>query len=360
MRGCGRPAARRWTWRDGGRAGGRTGRNGAFMKEPTPKVEVVSTGRYLPDRVLTNHDLEGMFDTSDQWIRERTGIRERRIANDGMGAAEMGAEAAKTAMERAGVHAGELDVIVVSTATPDRLLPSTACDMQALLGAKNAAAYDIAAACSGFIYGMEIAEGHLVSGRAEIALVVSAEKMSAIVDWNDRSTAVLFGDGAGAAVLRRADNGRGILSSFMRSDGTLAELLWRPGGGTRMPLDEAMLTNGAYFVKMEGREVFKAAVRSMAEAADQALLHAGLTGEEIDLLIPHQANIRIIEALAKYTRIPMDKVYVNVDRVGNMSSATIPVALDEAVEQERVGPGDNILTVAFGAGFTWASNVIRW
>ncbi len=330
------------------------------MKEPTPKVEVVSTGRYLPDRVLTNHDLEGMFDTSDQWIRERTGIRERRIASDGMGAAEMGAEAAKIAMERADLHAGEFDVIVVSTATPDRLLPSTACDMQALLGAKNAAAYDIAAACSGFIYGMEIAEGHLVSGRAEIALVVSTEKMSAIVDWNDRSTAVLFGDGAGAAVLRRADNGRGILSSFMRSDGTLAELLWRPGGGTRMPLDEAMLTNGAYFVKMKGREVFKAAVRSMGEAADQALLHAGLTGEEIDLLIPHQANIRIIEALAKYARIPMDKVYVNVDRVGNMSSATIPVALDEAVEQERVGPGDNILTVAFGAGFTWAANVIRW
>jgi len=330
------------------------------MKSPKPIVEVVSTGRYLPDRVLTNADLESMVETTDEWIRERTGIRERRIASDDMGAAEMGARAARIAMERAGVLPGEIDIIVVSTATPDRLLPSTACDMQALLGATNAAAFDVSAACSGFLYALTVAEGYIAAGRGEIALVVSTEKMSGIVDWEDRSTCVLFGDGAGAAIVRRAQNGRGVLSSFMRSDGTLAELLWRPAGGVKVPMDVAVLEEKAHLVKMAGREVFKAAVRSMAEAADQALVRAGLTGEDIDLLIPHQANIRIIEATARYANVPMEKVFVNVDRYGNMSSATVPIALDEAVEQGRVKPGDNVLMVAFGAGFTWASGVIRW
>jgi 3-oxoacyl-[acyl-carrier-protein] synthase III len=255
-----------------------------------------------------------------------------------------------------------VDVIVLSTATPDRLLPSTACDMQALLGATNAAAYDISAACSGFLYGMSIAEGHIASGNAEIALVVATEKMSGIVDWGDRATCVLFGDGAGAAVLRRTENGsgRGVLSSFMRSDGTLAELLWRPAGGVKVPMDLAVLDAKTHLVKMAGREVFKSAVRSMAEAADQALMRAGLTGADIDLLIPHQANMRIIEATARYAGIPMDKVFVNVDRYGNMSSATIPVALDEAVEQGRLKAGSHVLMVAFGAGFTWAATVMRW
>jgi 3-oxoacyl-[acyl-carrier-protein] synthase III len=330
------------------------------MRKPKPAVEIVSTGRWLPDRVVTNFDLEKELDTSDEWIRERTGIRERRLAPPEIGAADMGAEASRIAMERAGIQPGELDVIVVSTATPDRLLPSTACDMQALLGATNAAAYDIAAACSGFIYALSIAEGHLLSKRAEVALVVSTEKMSAIVDWEDRSTAVLFGDGAGAAIVKRAENRRGLLSTFLRSDGTLAELLWRPAGGARVPMDAAVLADRSHLVKMAGREVFKAAVRSMAEAADQALLRAGLTGEDIDLMIPHQANMRIIDATAKYANVPMDKVFVNVDRYGNMSSATIPVALDEAVEQGRLRPGDYVLMVAFGAGFTWASSVIQW
>ena len=330
------------------------------MRIPKPAVEIVSTGRWLPERVVTNHDLEKELDTSDQWIRERTGISERRIADPDVGAAEMGAEASKIAMERAGVHPGEVDVIVVSTATPDRLLPATACDMQALLGATNAAAYDIAAACSGFIYALTIAEGHLLSGRAEIALVVSTEKMSSIVDWGDRSTAVLFGDGAGAAVVKRADSDRGLLSSFIRSDGTLAELLWRPGGGAKMPMDLAVLDERNHLVKMAGREVFKSAVRSMAEASDQALLRAGLTGDDIDLFVPHQANIRIIESTAKYAGVPMEKVYVNVDRYGNMSSATIPVALDEALEQGRIKRGDHVMMAAFGAGFTWASAVIKW
>lgn len=330
------------------------------MRKPTPLVEIVSTGRYLPERVMTNEDLERLVDTSDEWIRERTGIRERRIACSEMGAAEMGAAAARIAMERADVQPGELDLIVVSTATPDRLLPSTACDVQALLGASNAAAFDIDAACSGFLYALSVAEGYLAAGRGEIALIVSTEKMSAIVDWTDRSTCVLFGDGAGAAVVKRSENGRGIVSSFMRSDGTLAELLWRPGGGAKVPFDAKVLEERSHLVKMAGREVFKAAVRSMAEAADQALQRAGLTGEDVDLLIPHQANIRIIEATAKYANIPMEKVYVNVDRYGNMSSATLPVALDEAIEEGRVKPGANVLMVAFGAGFTWASTVMRW
>ncbi|HEU5209149.1 MAG TPA: beta-ketoacyl-ACP synthase III [Longimicrobiales bacterium] len=330
------------------------------MKSPKPIIEVVSTGRYLPERVLTNADLEKMVETTDEWIRERTGISERRIAGDDMGAAEMGANASRIAMERAGVHPGEVDLIVLSTATPDRLLPSTACDMQALLGATNAAAFDVSAACSGFLYALTVAEGYIAAGRGEIALVVSTEKMSGIVDWGDRSTCVLFGDGAGAAIVRRAQNGRGVLSSFMRSDGTLAELLWRPAGGVKVPMDIAVLDEKSHLVKMAGREVFKAAVRSMAEAADQALLRAGLTGDDIDLLIPHQANIRIIEATARYADVPMEKVFVNVDRYGNMSSATVPVALDEAVEQGRIKPGDNVLMVAFGAGFTWGSGVIRW
>ena len=330
------------------------------MKAPKPAVEIVSTGRWLPERVVTNHDLAKELETSDEWIRERTGITERRIAPPEMGAAEMGANASRIAMERAGVQPGEVDVIVLSTATPDRLLPSTACDLQAILGATNAAAYDISAACSGFLYALSIAEGHIVSGRAEIALVVSTEKMSSIVDWGDRSTAVLFGDGAGAAIVKRSENGRGLVSSFMRSDGTLAELLWRPGGGARMPMDLAVLDERNHLVKMAGREVFKAAVRSMAESADQALLRAGLTGEDIDLFIPHQANIRIIESTARYADVPMEKVFVNVDRYGNMSSATIPVALDEALEQGLIKPGTNVMMAAFGAGFTWASAVVRW
>ena len=330
------------------------------MKAPNPIVEIASTGRYLPDCVVTNADLERRVDTTDEWIRERTGIRERRIAPPELGAAEMGARASRIAMERAGVAPGEIDVIVVSTATPDRLLPSTACDMQALLGATNAAAYDVSAACSGFLFALNIAEGHIAAGRAEIALVVAAEKMSGIVDWSDRTTCVLFGDGAGAAIVRRSTNGRGQLSSFMRSDGTLAELLWRPSGGVLVPMSEAVLADRTHLVQMAGREVFRAAVKSMTDAADQALVRAGLTGEDIDLLVPHQANMRIIEATARYANVPMEKVFVNVDRYGNMSSATVPVALDEAVEQGRIGPGSNVMMVAFGAGFTWASSVVRW
>lgn len=330
------------------------------MKGAKPIVEIAATGRFLPDNIVTNADLEKIVDTSDEWIRQRTGIRERRIAPDGMGAAYMGTEAAKIAMARAGVQPGEIDLLVLATATPDRLLPATACDVQAMIGAKNAAAFDLSAACSGFIYALSVAEGHIAAGRGEIALVISTEKMSGIVDWSDRSTCVLFGDGAGAAIVRKSENGRGILSCFIRSDGNLAELLWRPAGGITVPFDMAVLDNKSHLVKMAGSEVFKAAVRSMAEAADQALIRAGMTANDVDILIPHQANIRIIEATARYAKIPMEKVFVNVDRYGNMSSATVPIALDEAVEQGRLKKGQTALMVAFGAGFTWGSAVLRW
>jgi 3-oxoacyl-[acyl-carrier-protein] synthase-3 len=308
---------------------------------------------------MTNADMAKIVETSDEWIVEMTGIRERRIADD-MGAADMGAGAARDAMRKGGIEPGEVDLIVLATASPDRWLPSTACDMQALLGADNAVAFDVCAACSGWLYGLTIAEGYLAAGRAEIALVVATEKMSAIVDWTDRKTCVLFGDGAGAAVLRPARGDRGILASYHRSDGRMGDLLFRPAGGARIPMSAEVLEKGDHLVRMEGREVFKNAVRSMAEAADFSLQQAGLRTDDIDLLVPHQANVRIIEAMAKYASIPMEKVFVNVDRYGNMSSATIPVALDEAVEQGRLRPGMNVLTVTFGAGFTWGAMVIRW
>jgi 3-oxoacyl-[acyl-carrier-protein] synthase-3 len=330
------------------------------MKQSKPLMEVAGTGRYLPERIVTNLELERLVDTNDEWIRERTGIRERRISDPEMGAAEMGAAAARIAMERAGITAEQIDLILLSTATPDRLLPSTACDVQALLGATNAAAMDLSAACSGFLYALSMAEGYLASGRGENVLIVATEKMSAIVDWTDRSTCVLFGDGAGAVVVRRGNGERGMLADFMRSDGTLAELLWRPAGGARVPMSNAVLEARDHLVKMAGREVFKSAVRSMAESADQALRRAGMSADDIDLVVPHQANIRIVEATAHYAGIPMEKVYVNLDRYGNMSSASIPVALDEAIEEGRIRPGSNILMVGFGAGFTWASSVFRW
>ena len=331
------------------------------MKRPV--AYIAGTGRGLPSRVMTNHDFAALgLETSHDWIVERTGIVERRIASNGETTCSMAAEAARNAMERARVAPGEIDAIVLSTATPDRLLPSTAVDLQAALGATRAAAFDISAACSGWIYGLTVAEGLMMSGVVETALVVGSEKMSAIVDWKDRSTCVLFGDGAGAVVLKRNEGhaNRGILSAFMRSDGTLAELLWRPSGGARKPFSQEVLDDRSSYVRMAGRETFRHAVRSMSEACDRALDGAKLRGEDIDILIPHQANVRIIEATAKYANIPMEKVYVNVDRFGNTSSASIPIALDEAIEAGRVKEGTTALLVAFGAGFTWGSMVARF
>ena len=331
------------------------------MKRPV--AYVAGTGRGIPAKVMTNHDFAALgLETSHDWIVERTGIVERRIATAEESTCTMAVAAAREAMARANVQSGELDAIILSTATPDRLLPSTAVDLQAHLGATRAAAFDLSAACTGWLYSMTVAEGLIQSGTVQTALVVGAEKMSAIVDWQDRSTCVLFGDGAGAVVLKRAPQGgtRGILSTFMRSDGTLAELLWRPAGGAAVPFSDTVLQERSSYVKMAGREVFKHAVRQMSEACDRALDGAKLTGTDIDVLIPHQANNRIIEATAKHAGVPMDKVYVNVDRYGNTSSASIPIAIDEAIERGRIKPGTTALLCAFGAGFTWGSMVIRF
>jgi len=325
-----------------------------------PNARITGTGRHLPERVMTNVDLERLVDTSDEWIRTRTGIRERRIAAAGEGAADMGAEAARLALREAGVDANSVDMILVSTATPDRLLPSTACDIQALIGAGRAGAYDFATACSGFLYGISLAQGHIATGQADTVLVVCTEKMSSIIDWTDRTTCVLFGDGAGAAVVQRGDAEAGrILSSYMKSDGTLAELLFRPAGGARIPMDVSVLEDRSHLVRMAGPEVFKFAVRSMCEAAEGAIQRAGISAEEIDFLVPHQANMRIIEATARYAGIPMEEVFVNVDRYGNMSSASLAVAFDEARKSGFLTSGSLALMVAFGAGFTWAANVVR-
>jgi len=327
-----------------------------------PFAEMASIGVAVPPGILTNADLAQTLDTSDEWIVERTGIRQRHIAGPEQSVAMLSCEASEMALERAGLTARDLDAIVMATATPDRLLPSTACDLQALLGADRAAAFDISAACPGFIFATAVAEGLIASEQGETVLVIGAEKLSTITDFQDRSTAILFGDGAGAAVVRRTTgkNGRGILSTFHKSDGKLAPLLYRPGGGAADPISEKVICERSQYMKMAGREVFKAAVLAMAEACDEALQRAGVSADEVDLLIPHQANVRIIEATAKHAGMSMDKVMVNVDRYGNTSSASIPLALDQAITEGRVKPGSLLLLVAFGAGFTWGSTVIRW
>ncbi|MCH7874124.1 MAG: ketoacyl-ACP synthase III [Gemmatimonadetes bacterium] len=329
------------------------------MKRPI--AEFGPTACYIPTKVATNADFEQMFDTSDEWILERTGIRERHWASDEETIAFMATEASKRALDEAGLTPEDVDAIVVGTASWDRLLPSQACDIQAVLGATNAAAFDVGAACSGFLYAVSVAEGMIASGTGEQILVIGAERLTRIADYTDRSTAILFGDGAGVVLMRPATDGtRGILSIYLKTDGRLGDLLYRSGGGSLQPPGEVMEREHGYFIKMAGREVFKHAVRLMADACDQALRRAGLTVDDIDLLIPHQANIRIIEATAKRAGIPKEKVYINVDRFGNTSAASIPIALDEAVRAGRIGPGSIVLLVAFGGGLTWASIVIRW
>jgi len=325
-----------------------------------PFAELWGTGRYTPPRVMTNDEFSKILDTSDQWIQERTGIRERRVSSKDETNACMGKAAALQVLAETGLTPLDIDAIVYATASPDRLLPSQACDLQAILGAKNAAAFDVGAACSGFVFALSTAEGIIATEQGEHVLVIAAEKLTSIMDWSDRTTAVLFGDGAGATIVRKSTNGRGILSVYLKTDGTLAELLYRPGGGATHPPSEELLKDHSYYIKMAGREVFKAAVLSMADACDHALQRAGLDAGAIDLLIPHQANIRIIEATAKHAGMPMDKVYVNVDRFGNTSAASIAIALDEAVKTGRLKPGMIVMLCAFGAGFTWGSMVVRW
>ncbi len=329
------------------------------MKRPIAMI--AGTGHAVPRKCLTNHDFASIgVETSDEWIVERTGIRQRYIAGDGESLTSLSADAARIAMKAAGVTAPELDVIILGTASPDRLLPATAVEVQAALGATRAAAFDLSAACSGWVYGMQVAEGLMAMGNAETVLVIGAETLSRIVNWKDRNTCVLFGDGAGATVLKRSTKGRGILSAFMRSDGTLADLLQRSAGGSLRPVTPEIIEDGSNCISMQGREVFKNAVRSMAEACDRALDGAKLSAADIDLLIPHQANIRIIEATAKHAGMPLEKVYVNVDRYGNTSAASIPIALDEAMRAGRVKEGMTVMFVAFGAGFTWGSIVVKF
>jgi len=326
-----------------------------------PYAMFAGTGHAVPRRALTNDEFAAMgIETPDEWIRERTGIRQRYIAGDGETLTSLVTEASRQAMADAGVHAGELDAIILGTVSPDRLMPATAVEVQAALGASRAVAFDLGAACSGWLYSAQVAEGLLATGQYETILVIGGEVLSRIVNWKDRNTCVLFGDGAGATIVRRSTKGRGILSAYMRSDGNLADLLHRPKGGGCFPMNDEVLAEGSHYIQMSGREVFKHAVRSMADAADRALDGAKLSGTDVDLMIPHQANIRIIEATAKHANIPMEKVFVNVDRFGNTSAASIPIALDEARQQGRIVEGSTVLFAAFGAGFTWGSMVVRF
>jgi len=326
-----------------------------------PIAFIAGTGHAVPTRILTNDDIAAMgLETSDEWIVERTGIRQRHISRDGESVRSLSSDAARQAMTAAGVEAKDIDVIILGTATPDRLLPSTAVDIQSELGCTRAAAFDVSAACSGWLYGSIIGESLIHSGTANTVLVIGAEKLSTIVDWTDRNTCILFADGAGATVLQRSTGEKGILSTFMRSDGDLAELLWRPAGGAEEPISTQEPACHRQYVQMAGREVFKHAVRAMTESTDRALEAAGLTAADIDLLIPHQANIRIIEATAKHAGIGMDRVFVNVNRFGNTSAASIPIALNDAMQQGRVREGMTVLFAAFGAGFTWGSLVARF
>ena len=331
-----------------------------------PRVAIVGTGRSLPEGVLTNADFERMVDTTDEWIVTRTGIRERRICAADEHAADLGAAAVRAACDDAGLDPADLELIVCSTSTPDHLLPSTACEIQARLGSRRVGAFDVQAACSGFIYAGAVAQGMLSTGLYRNAVVVAAEKMSAITDYTDRATCVLFGDGAGAAVLApESGDGdgdappRGILSTVLRTDGAQMELLWRPAGGGARPSTPATLAARDEMLRQEGRPVYKQAVRAMAESTLEALARAGLGLEDADWVIPHQANLRIIEAIASQLALPMDRMYVNIDRYGNTSSATIPIALDEGRRAGLFRPGMVLVLVAFGSGFTWGAQVVR-
>ena len=320
-------------------------------------VVIAGTGSYLPERILTNAELEKMVETSDEWIVTRTGMRERRIAGDDEPTSVMAAGAAKQALESAGISGEEVDLIIVATVTPDMPFPSTACMVHDAIGAGKALCFDLEAACSGFLYAMDVARGMLVSGIYNTALVIGAEKMSSVTDWEDRGTCVLFGDGAGAAVLKRSNTKRGILSTTVGADGSLGELLMIPGGGSRIPASHDSVEQRQHFMKMAGNNVFKHAVRCMTEAGRDALEQVGLTVEDVDWVVPHQANMRIIKAIADRAGISMDKVIVNLDRLGNTTAATVPLALDEGVRDGRIKSGDIVLMIVFGGGFTWGATV---
>ena len=323
------------------------------------KAAIIGTGSYLPERILTNADLEKMVDTSDEWIVTRTGMRERRIARDDETTSQMAIAAAEQALESAGVSADEIDLIIVATITPDMPFPSTACLVQSGIGAKEALCFDLEAACSGFLYALETGRGMLESGLYNTALIIGAEKMSAATDWEDRTTCVLFGDGAGAVVLKRSETSAGILSTTVGSDGSLGDLLMIPGGGSRNPASHETVDQRMHYLKMAGNNVFKYAVRYMCAAGRKALEQAGITADEVDWVVPHQANMRIIQAISDRVGISLDRFVINLDRLGNTTAATVPLALDEAIRDGRIKPGQKILIIVFGGGFTWGATVLE-
>jgi 3-oxoacyl-[acyl-carrier-protein] synthase-3 len=323
------------------------------------RAVIRATGMSVPDKIVTNADFERIVDTSDEWITTRTGIKERRMCASGQNTADMAAEAARRTLDEAELGPEDVDVLILSTATPDHLLPATACETQALLGCENAAAFDISAACAGWLYGISLADALITSGMHENVLVIGSEKMSAILDYTDRTTCVLFGDGAGAALVTPGGgNGRGILATHMRTNGRQARLLWRPAGGAALPSTDETRSDRMEFVKQEGREIFKQAVVCMEESCRRVLETAGLNISEVDLVIPHQANIRIIEAVTKRLGVEDGRVFINIDRYGNTSSASIPIALDEARREGRIGEGSMILMTAFGGGLSWGASLV--
>lgn len=332
--------------------------------QPFCTSSIIGTGSYMPEKIMTNEDISKFVETSDEWITTRTGIKERRIAAADEATSDLASEAARRAMEAAGVAAEEIQLIIVATVTPDMFFPSTACFVQKKIGAANAVCFDVSAACSGFLYALQVARHFINTGNRTTALVIGAEKLSSLVNWKDRNTCVLFGDGAGAVVIRRAEEGTDapgrVLSTVMGSDGNLADLLKVPGGASFCPITPENVATRPNTIHMEGRETFKHAVTRMLEASQQALEIAGLTAEDVALVIPHQANARIIGAIAERLGLPDDRVFMNLDKYGNTSAATIPVALDEANKAGRLKKGDVVLLVAFGGGFTWASSVVRW
>lgn len=323
-------------------------------------AHIVGWGKYVPSQVMTNHDLEKILDTSDEWIRTRTGIVERRIAGPKETTFTMALKSAQDALEVADMDPRDLDLIIVATATPEHIFPATACLVQDGLGARHAAAFDLSAGCSGFVYALGVASQMIVSGSYDRALVIGAETLSRIMDWKDRATCVLFGDGAGAFVLTASEVPGGILSFILGSDGSGGELLQVPAGGSKLPTSEETVKQGLHYVKMNGREVFKFAARIIPTAALQAIKRAGLESEDIELFIPHQANLRIIRSAAEIMGLPMDRVFVNVDKYGNTSTASVPIAFCEAIEQEKLKTGDHVVLVGFGAGLTWAAAAAEW
>jgi len=328
--------------------------------KPRRTVSIIGTGSYVPEKILTNADLTKMVDTSDEWITTRTGIKERRLAAEGEHTSDMGTKAALAAMEQAGISGKEIDLILLATATPDMLFPATACLVQQKIGATNAACLDISAACAGFLFAVDIAHQFITSHTHETVLVIGAEKLSSITNWSDRNTCVLFGDGAGAAILRHRGGTHGVIATHVGSDGNYADILFMPGGGCRTPITKENADQNLQTIHMSGKDVYKQAVIAMMAASKKVLDQAGLTIEDIACVIPHQANLRIIEAIADRLKIPLDRFYVNLDRYGNTSAAAVAIALDEANRTGRIKSGDYILMVVFGGGLTWASTVIEW